>query len=113
MPIMNNAVVTASTACCFLRTYTKECSCLKRSSKWRKTLFLHRLKPTNSPPDEMHTALQHIYSSLQALQAQEDANGSIPRVTRETQPEPVHWRKSITKHHVKCLACGVSFKQLS
>src|SRR5437867_680641 len=47
--LRNHRVVTARSACCFHTTHTKEFSCLKRSWKWRKTLFLHRLKPTNSP----------------------------------------------------------------
>jgi len=61
----------------------------------------------------MHTALQHTYASLQALKAQEDANGSVAIVISETSPEPVNWKKSITKHVVTCLECGASFKQLS
>jgi predicted transcriptional regulator len=63
--------------------------------------------------EEMHQALQHTYASLQALKAQEDANGSVAVVTPETPSKPVNWRKSITKHTVTCLECGASFKQLS
>jgi len=48
----------------------------------------------------MHTALQHTYASLQALKAQEDANGSVAIVISETSPEPVNWKKIITKHVV-------------
>jgi predicted transcriptional regulator len=33
--------------------------------------------------------------------------------TLEALPEPVNWRKSITKHTVTCLACGATLKQLS
>src|SRR5262249_2328101 len=51
--------------------------------------------------------------SLQALKTQEDANGSVAVVTSVTPPERVNWKKSITKHHVTCLECGASFKQLS
>ncbi len=61
----------------------------------------------------MQTALQHTYSSLLALQAQEDSEGSVVVAIPETQSEPVDWRKSITKHTVTCLECGQSFKQLS
>src|SRR4029450_7185206 len=68
----------------------------------------HRLSP-----DEMHAALQQTYASLQALKAREDANGSVAIATPETPPEPVNWKKSITKHHVTCLECGQSLKQLS
>src|SRR2546425_12165 len=78
-----------------------------------KDLVLAQITTHNLPPDEMHYALQQTYASLQALKAQEDANGSVAIATPETPPAPVHWRKSITKHAVTCLECGASFKQLS
>ena len=46
-------------------------------------------------------------------QAQEDANGSIAVATPVAPAEPIHWKKSITKHMVTCLECRASFKQLS
>jgi predicted transcriptional regulator len=78
-----------------------------------KDLVLAQITAHNLPPDEMHLALQQIYASLQALKAQEDANGSVAVVTPETPLKPVNWRKSITKYTVTCLECGQSFKQLS
>ena len=78
-----------------------------------KDLVLAQIQAKTLPPDEMHSALQQTYASLRALQAQEDAHGSIAVVTPETPPAPVNWRKSITKHHVTCLECGASLKQLS
>jgi len=61
----------------------------------------------------MHAALQQTYASLKALQAQEDAHGSVAVAAPETPSKPVNWRKSITKHVVTCLECGARFKQLS
>jgi predicted transcriptional regulator len=78
-----------------------------------KDLVMAQIEAHNLSPDEMHQALQHTYASLKALQAQEDANGSVAVITPETPPEPVNWKKSITKHTVTCLECGASFKQLS
>jgi len=78
-----------------------------------KDLVMAQIAAHRLSPGDMHTALQQTYASLQALKAQEDANGSVAVVTPETAPEPVHWRKSITKHHVTCLECRASFKQLS
>jgi predicted transcriptional regulator len=78
-----------------------------------KDLVMAQIEAQRLSPDDMHTALQQTYASLQALKAQEDANGSVAVVTAETQPERVNWKKSITKHTVTCLACGASFKQLS
>ena len=78
-----------------------------------KDLVLAQIEAHRLAPDDMHVALQQTYASLQALKAQEDANGSVALATPETPPAPVHWRKSITKHTVLCLECGASFKQLS
>jgi predicted transcriptional regulator len=78
-----------------------------------KDLVMAQVEAHRLSPEDMHQALQQTYASLQALKTQEDANGSIAIVTPETPPEPVHWRKSITKHMVTCLECGASFKQLS
>ena len=78
-----------------------------------KDLVLAQIEAHRLSPEEMHTALQHTYTSLQALKAQEDAKVSVAVVTPETPPEPVNWRKSITKHTVTCLECRASFKQLS
>jgi predicted transcriptional regulator len=78
-----------------------------------KDLVLAQIHAHKLSSDEMHQALQHTYVSLQALQAQEDANGAVAVAIPEPTAEPVNWKKSITKHHVMCLECGASFKQLS
>jgi predicted transcriptional regulator len=78
-----------------------------------KDLILAQIQAQKLSPEDMHTALQQTYSSLLTLQAQEDSNGIVAVATPETPAAPVHWRKSITKHHVTCLVCGASFKQLS
>jgi len=78
-----------------------------------KDLIIAQIQAQKLSPEDMHTALQQTYSSLLALQAQEDSNGLVAVAAPETQPQPVHWKKSITKHQVTCLACGASFKQLS
>ena len=78
-----------------------------------KDLILAQIQAQKLSPEDMHTALQQTYSSLLALQAQEDSNGIVAAATPETPAAPGNWRKSITKHHVTCLACGASFKQLS
>src|ERR1700704_5538740 len=78
-----------------------------------KDLVMAQIETHRLSPDDMHQALQQTYASLQALKAQEDANGRGAVVTPATPPERVHWRKSITKHTVTCLECRASFKQLS
>ena len=78
-----------------------------------KDLVMAQVTAHRLSPEDMHQALQQTYASLQALKAQEDANGRVAVVTPEIPSKPVHWRKSITKHHVTCLECRQSFKQLS
>jgi predicted transcriptional regulator len=78
-----------------------------------KDLVMAQIAAHRLSPEEMHQALQQTYASLKALQSQEDANGSVAVVTPEIPPEPVNWKKSITKHTVTCLECGQSLKQLS
>ena len=78
-----------------------------------KDLVLAQIEAHRLSPEDMQTALQHTYSSLLALKTQEDSEGSVVVAIPETPAAPVHWRKSTAKHHVICLACGASFKQLS
>src|SRR5438128_9128445 len=78
-----------------------------------KDLVMAQIEAHRLAPDEMHAALQHTYTSLQALKTQQDAHGSMAVATPETPSQPVNWRKSITKHQVMCLECRASFKQLS
>ncbi len=78
-----------------------------------KDLILAQIHAQKLSPEDMHTALQHTYSSLLALQAQEDSHSIVGGAIPETPAAPVHWRKSLTKHTVTCLVCGASFKQLS
>jgi predicted transcriptional regulator len=94
-------------------THTKECSMSQTLLEMAKDLVMAQVEAHRLSPEDMHQALQQTYASLQALKAQEDANGRVAVVTPERPSKPVHWRKSITKHHVTCLECRASFKQLS
>ena len=78
-----------------------------------KDLVMAQIAAHRLLPDDMHPFLQQTYASLQALKMQEDTHGSVAVAPPETPVEPIHWKKSITKHHVTCLECGASFKQLS
>src|ERR1700704_3878596 len=78
-----------------------------------KDLVLAQIEAHTLSPDDMHTALQQTYTSLQALKTQEDAYGHVAVGTPETPPARVDWRKSMTKYTVTCLECGASFKQMS
>ena len=51
-----------------------------------KDLVLAQIEAHKLSPNEMHSALQHTYASLQALKAQEDAHGSVAVATPEFPP---------------------------
>src|SRR5262249_58602800 len=78
-----------------------------------KDLVLAQTQAHQLSPEAMQTALQQTYASLKALQAKEDANGSIVVTTVATPSKPVHWRKSMIKHAVTCLEGGARFPQRS
>ena len=78
-----------------------------------KDLVLAQIRVHSLSPEDMHAALQDTYSSLLALQAQEASHGPDAVQIPATPPEPINWRKSITKQAVTCLACGARFRQLS
>jgi predicted transcriptional regulator len=86
---------------------------VSKLAQMAKDLVMAQIAAHRLSPEEMHLALQQTYASLQALKAQEDANGSVAVVAPATPAEPVNWRKSITKHVVMCLECGQALKQLS
>ena len=92
---------------------TKERPMSQTLLEMAKDLVLAQIAAHRLSPEEMHQALQQTYASLQALKMREDSHSSVAVVTPETPSKPVTWRKSITKHTVRCLACGTSFKQLS
>ena len=55
-----------------------------------KDLFVVQIESHRLSPDDMHTALQQTYVSLQALKTQEDTHSSVAVVTPETPAEPAH-----------------------
>src|ERR1700751_4762045 len=89
----------------FPTTHTKEHAMSQTLLEMAKDLVMAQIEAHNLSPDQMHQALQHTYASLQALKAQEDANGNIAVGMPATSAEPVNWRKSITKQVVTCLEC--------
>ena len=81
-----------------------------------KDLTLALIENNLIAPEDMQQRLQQIHASLCELQAREDrhlGSGEDREAHSGTQPAPKDWRKSIKKHSVECLICGVTFKQLS
>ena len=73
-----------------------------------KDLTLTLVETGSLSADHMQDALQKTYAILAGLQAQEETRAA----SLKTQ-QPADWRKSITRHGITCLECGIPLKQLS
>jgi predicted transcriptional regulator len=71
-------------------------------------LTLALLEAGSLSADDLQTTLQKTFTTLAALQAQEETGSGTIKIHK-----PVDWRVSITQHSVACLECGRTFKQLS
>ena len=78
-----------------------------------KDLVTAQITAGQMPPDTMQEALRNTYTSLMALQVQEETGTISPAQGAEAAREPVAWRKSITRQAITCLECGATYKQLS
>jgi predicted transcriptional regulator len=61
--------------------------------------------------EDMQDVLQQTHTTLSVLRDQEES-GAIT-VLPVADASPVDWRKSISKHAITCLECGLAMKQLS
>jgi predicted transcriptional regulator len=61
--------------------------------------------------ENLHDVLQQTHTTLRALKDQEEPSAMTALPTAD--PSPVDWRKSIRKHTITCLQCGLAMKQLS
>jgi predicted transcriptional regulator len=86
---------------------------LQNLPEMAKDLVLAQIKVHRLSPEDMHAALQDIYTTLLALHAKEASRGRGGVATPQRPPAPSNWRKSIAKHTVTCLVCAARFKQLS
>jgi predicted transcriptional regulator len=61
--------------------------------------------------ENMQDVLQQTHTTLRALRGQEESGAMT--ILPVADPSPVNWRKSISKHAITCLECGLAMKQLS
>ena len=61
--------------------------------------------------ENMQDVLQQTHTTLSVLRGQEES-GDITALP-VADASPVDWRKSISKHAITCLECGLALKQLS
>src|ERR671917_1630540 len=60
--------------------------------------------------ENMQDVLQQTHTTLRTLKGQEESGDMTASVADAS---PVDWRKSISKHVITCLECGLEMKQLS
>jgi predicted transcriptional regulator len=77
-----------------------------------KDLVQAQIRAFKLSPEDMHETLNAIHDCLLGLHARE-AYGQGAGEMPSRPPAPPNWRKSITKHFVRCLVCGASAKQLT
>lgn len=70
-----------------------------------KELVIAQIETKALSPDDVQTLLCQTHAVLMKLRDQETC--------REVVPESMTWEKSVTRHTITCLECGVPFKQLS
>lgn len=81
-----------------------------------KELVLAQIQAQQVAPEAMQGALNSTYETQRSLEAAEAGGGnghSEAAGERLAAQAPVDWKKSITKHSIRCLECGDTFKQLS
>jgi predicted transcriptional regulator len=61
--------------------------------------------------ENMQDVLQQTHTTLRALRGQEESGATTALPVADA--SPVDWRKSIRKHAITCLECGLAMKQLS
>lgn len=77
-----------------------------------KELVLAQIQNGSVSPDNLPQVLNMTHQNLLALKSIEESRdpsvaGIAPSIGA------LDWKKSITKHAVRCMECGASFKQLS
>ena len=61
--------------------------------------------------ENMQDVLQQTHTTLRALRGKEESGAVTALPVADA--SPVDWRKSISKHVITCLECGLEMKQLS
>ena len=78
-----------------------------------KELVLAQIQIKQVAPESLNSVLHSTYETLRALHHAE-TNGSNGVGDAETNgPVSTDWKSSITRHSIRCLECGETFKQLS
>lgn len=81
-----------------------------------KDLVLAQIQIKQVAPEALTSVLHSTYETLRNLQTAEtsggNGNGEMAADALQA-PAPVDWKSSISRHSIRCLECGETFKQLS
>jgi predicted transcriptional regulator len=101
-------------SCCF--GVTKEIVMSQTLLEMTKDLVLAQIQIKQVTPEALSSVLHNTYATLRSLQAVESLgehrNGEGAAETWQAQAV-ADWKPSITRHAIRCLECGETFKQLS
>lgn len=79
-----------------------------------KDLVLAQIQIKQVAPESLNSVLHNTYETLRQLQTSESGgNGHGEGVAESSKAASVDWKSSITRHSIRCLECGETFKQLS
>lgn len=81
-----------------------------------KELALAQIQSHQVAPEALEDVLHSTYETLRSLETVESSggNGSSEGAADWAEAQaPTDWKGSITKHSIRCLECGETFKQLS
>lgn len=81
-----------------------------------KDLVLAQIQIKQVAPEALNSVLHNTYETLRRLQTAESSgvNGHGEGVAESPKAAvSVDWKSSITRHSIRCLECGETFKQLS
>jgi predicted transcriptional regulator len=76
-----------------------------------KDLTLALVQTGNVSAENMQETLEKTYATLASLKAQDESDAPAPEPASKA--AAMDWRKSISKHAITCLECGLAMKQLS
>ena len=78
-----------------------------------KELVLAQIQAGGVSPENLTEILNDTHKNLLSLKSIEVAKSQSEPGMISPSGLPTDWKKSITKHAIRCLECGASFKQLS
>ena len=78
-----------------------------------KELVLAQIQIKQVAPESLNSVLHSTYETLRTLHHAEANGGNGVGDAEASGPLSTDWKSSITRHSIRCLECGETFKQLS